>query len=177
MVQRKAVEAWVQIVEDLLLGNIVPVFTRRAHRAMAAHPKFFFFDSGLFRALRPAGPFDKKEEIDGAALEGLVYQHLQAWIAYGNRDEKLYYWRTKSGSEVDIVIYGSAVFSAIEVKNSDRIRPEDLRGLKAFREDYTEAGTIILYRGSDRLVIDGIQCIPCDEFLRGLSPAEPTAFF
>ncbi|CAG4883191.1 protein of unknown function [Georgfuchsia toluolica] len=36
----------------------------------------------MFRSLRPAGPLDRPEEIEGMALEGLVAQYLRAWIAY-----------------------------------------------------------------------------------------------
>jgi len=75
---RKTVEAHVAILEDLLLSFRVPVFTRRAKRLLISHPKFYFFDCGVFRSVRPAGPFDRSQEIDGAALEGLVAQHLRA---------------------------------------------------------------------------------------------------
>ncbi|MEP7270429.1 MAG: AAA family ATPase [Acidobacteriota bacterium] len=42
-VNRKSVEGYLEILEDLLLAFRVPVFTRRAKREVAAHPKFFFF--------------------------------------------------------------------------------------------------------------------------------------
>ncbi len=57
-VNRKSVEGYIEILEDLLLAFRVPVFTRRAKRELAAHPKFFFFDAGVFRANRPTGPLD-----------------------------------------------------------------------------------------------------------------------
>jgi len=79
---RKTVEGYVSILEDLLLAFRIPVFTRRAQRRVTAHPKFYLFDAGVFRSLRPAGPFDRSEEIEGAALEGLVLQHLIAWNQY-----------------------------------------------------------------------------------------------
>lgn len=41
-------------------------------RSLAAHPRFFFFDAGVFRANRPSGPLDAPAGIDGAAVEGLV---------------------------------------------------------------------------------------------------------
>lgn len=40
------------------------------------------FDAGVYRSLPPRGPLDRAEEIDGGAFEGLVAQHLRAWIAY-----------------------------------------------------------------------------------------------
>lgn len=169
-VGRKTVEGYLDILEDLLLCFRVPVFTRRAKRHLVAHDKFFYFDAGVYRSLRPAGPLDRPEEIEGMALEGLVAQHLRAWIAYRTAGAQLYYWRTKSGSEVDFIVYGPDVFAAIEVKRSSRVHSKDLRALRAFREDYPEASACLLYMGKDRLGIDGIPCIPCEEFLRELHP-------
>ena len=170
-IERKTVEGYVGILEDLMLGFRLPVFTRRAKRAVVGHPKFYFFDAGVFRAARPSGPLDKSAEIDGAALEGLVAQHLRAWNSYRGGDNRLHYWRTRSGAEVDFVLYGEDGFWAIEVKNSRRVNPGDVRALSAFRDDYPEARTILLHRGDERLEIDGVRCVPCEDFLRTLDPA------
>lgn len=169
-VNRKTVEGFLEILEDLLLAFRVPIFTRRAKRELAAHPKFYFFDAGVFRANRPAGPLDAPAGIDGLALEGLVAQHLRAWCDYSQGDHRLYYWLTRSKVEVDCVVYGESGIYALEVKNSAQVRNEDLRGLKNFAEDYPEARRFFLYRGKERLLIDGIRCLPCEEFLRDLAP-------
>ncbi|OGH63415.1 MAG: ATPase, partial [Candidatus Lindowbacteria bacterium RIFCSPLOWO2_02_FULL_62_12] len=113
-VERKTVEGYVSILEDLLLGFRLPVFTKRARRAVSMHPKFFLFDAGVFRSLRPTGPLDRPAEIDGAALEGLVAQHLRAWIDYRRARNQLFFWRSRAGLEVDFVVYGPDGFLAIE---------------------------------------------------------------
>lgn len=172
-VSRKTVEGFLSVLEDLLLAYRVPVFTRRAKRATAAHPKLYLFDAGVFRVLRPGGPLDRPEEIEGAALEGLVAEHLRAWIDYSLAEADLYTWRTRTGVEVDFVIYGAAGFWAVEVKNTARPRPEDLRGLRAFREDYPEAQPVLLYRGDRRLVRNDVTCVPVDDFLASLRPGQP----
>lgn len=171
-IERKTVAAYVEVLEDLLLSFRVPVFTRRAKRATIVHPKFFFFDAGVFRSLRPKGPLDRPEEIGGAALEGLVAQHLRAWLAYRGGDAALFFWRTRSGVEVDFVVYGAAGFWAIEVKNTDRIRPEDLRGLEAFGTDYPQAEVLLLYRGAHRERRGSVWILPVDDFLRALNPSK-----
>lgn len=168
-VERKIVEGYLHILEDLLLAYRLPVFSRRAKRATVQHPKFYFYDTGIYNALRPSGPLDKPEEKAGVALEGLVAQHLMAWIDYRQLPSSLYYWRTSAGSEVDFVIYGTGIFRAIEVKNSGKFHPQDLRGLKSFGEDYPEAERILLYRGKERLLVDGIRIEPCEEFLLNLN--------
>lgn len=68
--------------EDILLAFKLPVFARKAQRALVSHQKFYLFDTGVFQSLRPKGPLDRPEEIAGAALEGLLAQHLRAWNAY-----------------------------------------------------------------------------------------------
>ena len=171
-VERKTVAAYIEVLEDLLLSFRVPVFTRRAKRDTIAHQKFFFFDAGVFRSLRPRGPLDRPQEIDGAALEGLVAQHLRAWIAYRASDAELFFWRTRSGVEVDFVVYGAAGFWAIEVKNTDRVRPVDLRGLEAFGIDYPQAQRVLLYRGARRERRGPIWLLPIEDFLRALRPAK-----
>lgn len=169
-VERKVVEGYISILEDLLLSFRLPVFTKRAKRATASHPKFFYFDAGVFRSLRPQGPLDRPQEIEGGALEGLVAQHLVSWNAYRGEKNKIYYWRTRSGVEVDFIVYGKEVFWAIEVKNTARIRIEDLAALSSFKKEYPQCKAFLLYRGKERLLRNNILCIPCEEFLIKLNP-------
>ena len=175
-VGRKTAESFFSILEDLLLAFRVPVFRKRARRNLSAHPKFFFFDAGVFRSLRPSGPLDSPQEIDGAALEGLVAQHLRAWSAYSGDAADMYFWRTKSGNEIDFVLYGENTFCAIEVKNISQIRSKLLSGLLAFKEDYPTAETCLLYRGKERMKIKEVLCVPCEAFLKHLIPGSSIKF-
>lgn len=169
-VSRKTVEGYVAVLEDMLLGQRLPVFSRRAKRQLIKQSKFYFADCGVFRSLRPKGPLDRPEEIDGAALEGLVYQHLKAWIDYSSTSHQLFFWRTQAGTEVDFVVYGESQFCALEVKNSQKVNRKDLRALRSFREDYPECKVVLLYRGTEHLLIDEVYCLPCEEFLAHLLP-------
>lgn len=169
-VTRKLVENYLSILEDLLLGYKLPVFTRRAKRAMTIQPKFYIFDTGVYRHLRPKGPLDSPDEINGMALEGLVFQHLKAWCDYSEAQMDCYFWRTRGGSEVDFVLYGEQGFYAIEVKNAEQIHPKSLRSLKTFKSDYPEAQTLFLHRGREKRIVDDILCWPVDLFLLHLKP-------
>jgi predicted AAA+ superfamily ATPase len=167
-VPRKTVETHFQLLEDLLLARRLPVFQRRARRSLTHHPKFYYFDAGVYRAIRPRGPLDLDAEIEGAALETLVLQEITAVAAARQFHYDIAFWRTHSGAEVDFVLYGECGFIAIEVKRSALFRSEDLKSLRLFREDYPEARAILLYGGHDRYRIDGIEIWPVVEFLRTL---------
>lgn len=170
MVKRTTVASWISILEDLLIAFQLPVFTKRAKRELSAHPKFYYFDAGVFRAIRTQSIGDPTSEVEGAALEGLVAQHLMAWCEYTAGENTLAFWRTRSGVEVDFVLHSPLGFWAIEVKNTRNISADDLRHLKIFLEEYPEAKAIFLYRGTDRLMRDNILCMPCSEFLSNLKP-------
>jgi uncharacterized protein len=94
-------------------------------------------------------------------VTGVVLVHLQ-----------LHFWRTKSGNEVDFVVYGKDGFWAIEVRHQTRVRDADPRGLVAFGEDYPQAKWLLLYRGKERRKVDGVMCLPCAEFLAGVVPGK-----
>lgn len=172
-VARKTVQDYIQVIYDLLMAYSLPVFTKKAKRAIVQHPKFYFFDTGVFRSLRPTGPLDRPSEIDGAALEGLVSQHLKAWIDYSHSAYNLYYWRTVAGTEVDFIIYGKEGFWAIEVKNTQNIRGNELRPLKTFHKYYPECNPLFVYRGNEKLLIENILCLPCETFLKNIKPNQP----
>ena len=66
-------------------------------------------------------------------------------------------------------------FWAVEVKNSKKVSGSDFSGLRAFRDDYPEAQTILLYRGAESRIHDGTIVLPVERFLQNLRPGEGSA--
>lgn len=109
-VKRVTVNNYLQILEDLFLAFSLPVFARRAKRRLVAHHKFYFFDVGIYKILRPKGILDSPLEIEGVAIEGLVAQHLRAWVQAQTEPHSVSFWRTHTQLEVDFVVYGPKGF-------------------------------------------------------------------
>jgi uncharacterized protein len=172
-IHRKVVANYISVLEDLLLGFMLPVFAKRAKRILVSYSKFYFFDCGVFSALRPQGILDKPAEIQGQALETLVAQHLKAWCDYSSTGYSLYFWRTQLGVEVDFILYGTNGFYAIEVKNSATVHPQDTKSLRVFCQEHPEVTPILLYRGKVKLKQGDIVCIPVEMFLKELIPNQP----
>lgn len=156
----KVVEDYFSILEDLLIAVRLPVFSKRAKRRLIAHPKFFYFDAGVFQAIRPRGPLDAPEQIHGPALETLFLQQVRALNDYKGLEYRLYYWRTAGGDEVDFVLYGERGLRAFEVKMAHNVRPDDLRSLLRFRADFPQAKAHLLYLGQRRWHDRGIEVLP-----------------
>ncbi|MCD4669282.1 MAG: ATP-binding protein [Actinomycetia bacterium] len=167
-VERKVVENYFSILEDLLIGFRIPVFTRKAKRRMIRHSKFYFFDTGVYRTIRPMGPLDTPEAAEGIIFESLFLQELRALNDYYRLGYKIYYWRTAGGLEVDFILYGKRGIKAFEIKRRNKVSSGMLSGLKAFLKDYPETQAFFIYGGRKNLYIDGIKVIPIEESIRNL---------
>lgn len=172
-IPRKTVDSYLLILEDLLLSFQLQVFSRKAKRVLSHQPKFYYFDAGVFASLRPKNLYDVETEQEGPALEGLVAQHLKAWIDAQLSPHQLHFWRTSSKVEVDFIVSGPSCFFAIEVKNSTVIHPGDIRGLETFKGDYPAVTLLLLYRGKHRLKQGDVYCVPVDEYLLKIDPSSP----
>lgn len=160
MIGRKVVENYFSIVQDLMLGYFLPAFTRRTKRRIITHPKFYFFDTGIFQTLRPMGPLDSTSEIGGHALENLFFQNLISINDSLSLGYNFYYHQTVGGSEVDFVAYGSQGLFAFEIKHSPHFSPFQLHPLTAFGEEYPEAKLYFIYTGTQKLYVKNITILP-----------------
>ncbi|NCC53119.1 MAG: ATP-binding protein [Spartobacteria bacterium] len=165
---RKVVDAYFGILHDLLIARNLPVFTKRAKRRLVAHPKFYFFDAGVYRTIRPMGPLDSPEETDGACIETLCLQELYAINDLLGLEYELYFWRTADGTEVDFVLYGPRGVLAFEIKRKANYARSDLTALKSFRKDYPMARCYLLYGGERAREEDNIKIIPFTQALHQL---------
>lgn len=165
---RHTINQFFDILEDLLIAYRIHPFTKRAKREVVVSPKFYYFDSGVYRAIRPKGPLDSESEADGPALETLLLQNAKAINDYFNLGYEIYYWRTRAQDEVDFILYGKNGLHAIEIKRKTRLSPQDFKGLRVFQEDYDIAKLYMLYGGTQSYYEGNIQVIPFPEFLKNL---------
>ena len=95
-----------------------------------------------------------------------MIQEIVAYLSYYEKREKLSYWRTANGYEVDAIIGDARV--AIEFKSSEEVQSKHTKGLKAFEEDFPDARKIIVSLDCNKRILNGIEVIPALEFLQML---------
>lgn len=168
MVERKVVENYISILEDLLIAQRLPVFSYKAKRKLVTHNKFYFFDAGIYRTLRPTGSLHNPGEVVGVAWESLIWQNLVATNSNLEFGYKPYFWRTALGVEVDFVMYGEKGLLAFEVKMSDKIDSHDLKGLNMFKDEYPMAKCFLIYGGDKERSRGDIRIFPIKQALLSL---------
>ena len=156
------IKGYFNILQETMIGYLLPAFARVKKRRLIKAPKFYFFDVGIVNFLCNRRRMEPGSVDFGHALEHLVVQELIANISYTRNRKQLSYWRTAAGHEVDIV-YGDAEV-AIEIKSSSEVQPYHLKGLKAFAEEYPSSRCIIVSLDAVRRRIGEIEVWPVVEF-------------
>lgn len=162
----RTVKEYFGILEDTLVGYLLPGFTATKKRKALTVSKFYFFDVGVANYLTHRRGMTPGSDDFGHAFEHFIIQELIAYIGYNHVEEHLSYWRSASGYEVDAIIGEGRV--AIEIKSTDEAKSRHTRGLKAFWEDYPEARLIIVSLDKYRRKMNDVEVIPAMEFLDDL---------
>lgn len=172
-VSRNTVTTYFDVLTDTLLGAWLPAWRPKAKVKEVAHPKFYFFDNGVVRAIQknlrePLAASDK-----GVLFEAMVFNELNARIAYANEGGELFYWRTPEGSEVDFIWKRGQRVVAIEVKSSARWRDEFNGGFKSLLNSSVKVDACYgVYWGDEVLKKEFGLVYPWAVFLEKLSIGE-----
>ncbi len=150
------------ILEDTLLGSMLPPFRGSASRKIYSMGKFYFFDVGVAHSLAGISQVPRGTPAYGKALEHLVYLELKAYKSYRGKSEPLQFWQTYDGSEVDFVV-GDSI--AIEVKASDMAHGAHLRGLRAMDSAHRLKRKILVSQDPRPRKLDGVEIVPVEDFL------------
>lgn len=137
-VSAKVVRGYFEILDDTLLGQRLPSWTRSSNRRMIQTAKFYLFDGGLANHLARRRPVIGGADF-GKSFEHWVLMELLNYRRYREPDLDVRFWRTSTGLEVDFVL--GDMETAIEVKATARVADAHLRGLRALREDHATEGT------------------------------------
>lgn len=166
-VARTTVQGYLQILDDTLLSFRLPAFEGRLRVREKKHPKLYWIDPGLVRAVAESrGALDPLSQ--GALFEGWIAQILRAYGDYRRLFDHMAYWSPAEArtTEVDFVLRRGREIIAIEAKASKHWKGEFLKGLQAIAGLPGVRRRIVVYLGSRRLVPErGIEALPVRDFL------------
>ncbi|MBI3534447.1 MAG: ATP-binding protein [Deltaproteobacteria bacterium] len=128
-----SIKQYFEILEDTLLGFILPAHHKSVRKSQRIAPKFYFFDTGVKKAIEkslnfPLAPYSSPY---GDAFEHWIFLELTRLISYFRKDWTLSYSRSKHGVEIDFIIerpYESTI--QVEVKSKKKVSATDAQGLE-----------------------------------------------
>lgn len=147
-VESKTIKEYFQILDDTLLGFFLHPTARSHRERIIAHSRFYFFDTGVTRALKGQAATLLIEGTPdfGDAFEHWVILETRRLLDYRERETKMSFFRTSDGAEVDLLLEFPKEIWAIEVKSNPSPSRADLRGLRSFLKDHNAAKAFCVCR-------------------------------
>jgi len=163
-VPASTIREYYHILKDTLIGYELPAWKESVKRKPLSTSKFFFFDIGVVNFLRQRKQVSVASADGGEAFETLVHHELRTYTHYQGKGD-LHYWRSTSGFEVDFILDHRV---AIEVKAKNSIGSQDLKGLRALKEEERLSRYILVCLEPVPRRIDDIDILPYDVFIQML---------
>jgi len=172
-VDYKTVQNYYQILVETNLGFFLEPYGRSVRTVQVKSPKFYFFDTGVKRALqnRLTVPLQERTTDYGETYESWFINECQRLNHYLELDYSLSYLRTKDDVEVDLVIERPGQPPAlVEVKSAAAIDERHVRSLVRFQEDFPDADLLCAARVPIPQNLGRIQVLPWRDALDTLFP-------
>ncbi|OFZ80169.1 MAG: hypothetical protein A2583_15730 [Bdellovibrionales bacterium RIFOXYD1_FULL_53_11] len=168
----KTIESYFQILEDTLVGYRLPAYHRSIRKRQAGSPKFYFFDTGVKRALDMTlmSALNPGSSEYGRALEHWLVIEAIRKLEYSRADYRLSHLRTKDGAEIDLVIERSGKKTLlVEIKSTDTVTERDTRVLEQFIPDWGKPVEAQVWsRDSIARRLKNVEILPFTEAIRNL---------
>lgn len=165
-VSANSIKNYIQILEDTLVAFQLPGFTKTRKRKSISRAKLYFFDIGVVNSLAGRGEIMAGSELFGKAFEHFIVLEVRAFLSYFRKDVNMYYWRSTSQFEVDLVL---GTQWAIEIKSTTMVQDKHLKGIRALKEENAiENFAVVSCDTIERVTKDNITIFPWKRFLQKL---------
>ncbi len=161
-------QGYFEILADTLIGYTLPSFRPRAKIKEIAHPKFYFFDCGVVRALQHETRTDASNDAAGHLFETYFINEIRALNSYYSLGLELFYWQAEHGTEVDLIVVNGQKRISFEIKHSKTWKTAHNKGLQSLLNEKVIEKGFGIYVGDKKLMFDSIEVLPYKEALISL---------
>ena len=157
-------KSWISVLEASFLIFLLPPHFRNFNKRLIKSPKLYFYDTGLCtRLLAVRNPEQlNTHPLRGALFECLIISEVIKSRRHAGISEPIYYWRDRSGNEIDLLIDRGQTLQPIEIKSGATLNRDFFKGLQKWLNlaGDTAKDPTLIYGGTQSLVRSGIRVIP-----------------
>lgn len=159
----KTIAAWLAVLESSFITFRLRPYHRNFNKRIVKMPKLYFHDTGLACAL--LGIRDVQDlalsPFRGALFENAIVADIQKRLWHQGRTVELFFWRSSTGQEVDLLIEEHGRATPVEIKSGQTVRPEFLSALEYWMElSGTDHGWLIHGGEQEQRRSSGITVVP-----------------
>ncbi len=162
------IKAWLSVLEATYQVFVLRPYFANVGKRLVKTPKVYFADVGTLCHLAGLRDADHAAAgpMGGAIIETAVLSEIVRTYTHRGDDPRVYFWRTRAGTEVDFVVETAGGLVPIEVKLSATPRPRMATSIQAFRGDMKSAALsgYVVHPGDVRLPLGpGVTALPFGE--------------
>lgn len=148
-VDTKTVQSWIGILESSFIIYLLHPHFKNFNKTLVKRPKLYFYDTGLVCSLLGIISVDQLQQhpLRGSLFECLVVTELLKKRANQGKQINLFFWRDKTGHEVDVIVDNGTSLLPIEIKAGKTINTEFFKSLNYWNKLSGQTAGLIVYAG------------------------------
>lgn len=163
------VKTYYEILVDTLIGFRLEPWRKSLRKRLSGHPKFYLFDNGVTNIINRYDHAISDPYLLGRLFEQFIIIETIKWIRTSQKMINLYYWRTNTGAEVDLLMERSGKLSgAYEIKWSKTVTTAQITGLKSFQKDHPEVPCYVVCNTDEPYRLGKVLVMNWEQFLKEL---------
>ncbi|MFN4082442.1 MAG: ATP-binding protein [Bacteroidia bacterium] len=135
-VDQKTIMSWFGILEASFIAFRLQPFYNNLGKRLTQMPKMYFYDTGLCCSLLE---LENESHVNthplrGALFENLIILELLKSRYNNGQRSNLYYWRDRTGNEIDVLLDQSSQVIPLEIKAAVTFNADYLKGINYWRK-------------------------------------------
>ncbi len=160
-------KAWISVLEAGYIVHLLPPHHQNFNKRLVKTPKLYFLDTGIATWLLGIRNSEQlaTHAQRGALFESWVISELLKARYNAGETSNLYFWRDRSGNEVDLLIDHGTHLSPLEIKSGQTINQDYFKGLEFWQKlaGDTAGKARLVYGGNSRQIRSDVTVLPWHE--------------
>ncbi len=158
----KTIQSWIGILESSFIIYLLKPYYKNYNKTIVKRPKLYFYDTAIACSLLNITKPDHlvSHPLKGALFECFVVTEIIKKQINHGKDINLYYWRDKTGREIDLIIDDVSQIIPVEIKAGKTIHNEFFKNIRYWFKLTGENKGKVIYAGEeDQKRSEGIDVI------------------
>ncbi|HOW30038.1 MAG TPA: ATP-binding protein [Bacteroidales bacterium] len=161
-VDSKTLQSWIGILESSFIIYLLRPHYKNFNKTVVKRPKLYFIDTGLACSLLGISTIDHllNHPLRGSLFECFIVSELIKQLTHRGKEINLYYWRDKTGHEIDLIIDQVLTLVPVEIKSGKTVHAEFFKNLHYWSKLTGTKNAALIYAGEQEINYqNGIQLL------------------